>query len=121
MIRQFVIAAAILFGVAACADKAAIAPPAAKPQSMPYAETEVECQAAGGKWGPVGLMGVEACTLDAPDAGKVCSDSSECVGECWSTAEIGSKATGYCQPTNMPFGCHASVKDGVVQPALCAD
>jgi len=122
MIRRF-----ILFGLlalAGCAGPGATTAPkvaVSKPQMPVAPETETGCLAAGGNWGPVGLLGTEACTMTSPTGGKQCMDSSECAGECWSSEPPGSKAGGYCQPTNMPFGCHASVVGGVVQPALCAD
>ena len=120
MTRLSILAAALL--LTACASKTAVTPPpAAANWPPPHDMTEAECKVAGGNWGPVGLMGTPACTLKSPDAGKQCSDSSECAGDCWSDGAPGSKGTGFCQPTNMPFGCHSEVKDGVVQPALCAD
>lgn len=109
----------ILPGLAACTVE--VTRQNQGPAVMVTPQTAVECAAAGGEWGPVGLMRTEACTLKSPDAGKVCSDSSECAGSCWSDEAPGSKAAGFCQPTNMPFGCHSEVRDGIVQPALCAD
>lgn len=122
MTRFALLAAALL--LSACAQKtAAVAPPAAADWPPPHNMTEAECKVAGGGWGPVGLMGTPACTIKSPDAGKVCSDSSECAGDCWSqeVGAAGTKGTGFCQPTNMPFGCHSEVKGGILQPALCAD
>lgn len=126
MIRTLLLGA--FLGLAACAGPApaasapaAAATPQAKPQMPAEPANEADCVAAGGQWGRVGLAGIEACTMPSPTAGKQCTDSSECAGSCWSDAAPGSKAHGYCQPTNMPFGCHSEVVDGVVQPALCAD
>lgn len=121
MTRFAILAAALV--LAACAQKTAVAPPASTEWPPSQDMTEAECKIAGGNWGPVGLMGTPACTLKSPDAGKQCSDSSECAGDCWSdsVAAVGSRSTGVCQPTNMPFGCHSEVKGGVVQPALCVD
>lgn len=118
MTRYAVLAGALL--LAACAGHTKVSQPA-QTEWPPREMTQAECAVAGGNWGPVGLMQVEACTLRAPDAGKQCSDSSECAGACWSDGAPGSKGTGYCQPTNMPFGCHSEVREGMVQPALCAD
>lgn len=120
--RALVLFAALL--VAGCTQTTTTTTTASsigKPQMPPDVTTEVECAAVGGKWGPVGLMGTPACTQPSPTANMTCSDSNECAGMCWSTEAVGSKATGYCQPTNMPFGCHSEVVAGVVQPALCAD
>lgn len=121
--RALVLFAALL--IAGCAQTATTptAPTVAtaKPEMPAEPTNDAACVAAGGKWGPVGLMGTPACTLPSPTAGKQCSDSSECAGSCWTDQAPGSKGAGYCQPTNMPFGCHSEVVNGVAQPALCAD
>ena len=121
MIRS--LALCLDFGLAACAQTAppVATAPQAKPEMPADPATEAECLAARGKWGPVGLMGTPACTMTSPTAGKVCSDSKDCAGQCWADAPAGTRTTGMCQPTNMPFGCHSELVAGVVQPALCAD
>ena len=117
MIRNLVfVSALILAGCAHGSGTSQVAP--AMPAEPQTAEA---CYAAGGAWGPVGLSRTPACTMPSPTAGKVCSDSKECAGQCWSDEAPGTKATGMCQPTNMPFGCHAEVREGVVQPVMCAD
>ncbi len=124
MIRIVVVSLALVLAGCAQAPQTPPTPPTVTsgvPEMPADPTTEVDCLAAGGAWGPVGLMGTAACTMTSPTAGKACSDSKDCAGQCWSSEPAGAKATGICQPTNMPFGCHSEVVDGVVQPALCAD
>jgi len=118
MMRNLVLISAL--ALAACAQTTAPSSQAA-PQMPAEPQSQAACLSAGGAWGPVGLSGTLACTMPSPTAGKVCSDSTECAGQCWSDAAVGTQAKGICQPTNMPFGCHSEVRDGVVQPAMCAD
>lgn len=121
MIRSLALALALALAGCAQSTPTVATAPQAKPQMPADPASEAECLVAGGKWGPVGLMGTPACTMNSPTAGKACSDSQECAGQCWSDQPPGTKAAGMCQPTNMPFGCHSEVVGGVVQPALCAD
>lgn len=44
--------------------------------------TKQECEAAGGNWGRWGLLVEERCNLPTRDAGKSCSDSSQCQSAC---------------------------------------
>lgn len=122
--------AMILGGVLCLATTGcAQSPTSVETVAMPAATEPADaasCAAAGGAWKGVGMMNVEACVMPYPDAGKVCSDSSECTGDCWADGAVtpeqaGTRATGYCQPTNMPFGCRSQILKGVVQPGLCVD
>ena len=106
--------------VAALAACAAPTTPVAEPRD------EASCKAQGGNWRTVGMMQTEACEIRYPDAGKTCTDGSQCAGGmCLTDAatpeNAGARTTGVCQPTNMTFGCFSEVKDGVTQPGLCAD
>ena len=63
-----------------------------------------------------------ACTIPTGDAGKSCTDSSECERRCLTgVGEPGKQVTGQCQSSNQPFGCWAEVLKGVAQPGLCID
>lgn len=42
--------------------------------------TPAQCQAAGGRWQRVCMMGTLACVKPYADAGKACSDGSQCAG-----------------------------------------
>lgn len=96
--------------------------------SSPDAEpSEVEkqaCAKVGGKVQRAGLRGSYHCVQTYPDAGKICSDSSECVGQCRtvSSRAMGKPGTGTCQNIDVPFGCFALVNNGMVDGAmLCVD
>lgn len=83
------------------------------------------CAKAGGEVRKVCLMGTPMCVVTFKDAGKVCSDGSECGSGSCRLAEMGAPAEqpgkGICAPTNDPCGCFQMVEDGIVQHALCAD
>ena len=83
-----------------------------------------KCEAAGGSVYPSGLLGWENCIQPYADAGKTCSDSSDCTGGCRYTgsgASIGETVTGTCQINDSPFGCFQSVDNGRATPPLCVD
>lgn len=82
------------------------------------------CEAAGGMVERGGLIGAEQCVLPYCDAGQACSDSSECIGQCFDTSAsvpAGSPIVGACQPNNSPFGCRTEVVNGQRGPTLCVD
>lgn len=106
--------------LAACADE-----PAQTASSAPREKPTLEnCARLGGYVQRVGLLGREACVVPYKDAGKACTDGSQCEGDCWGEARPyapGELATGKCQPTNMPFGCNSRIDNGVASPVLCVD
>ena len=83
------------------------------------------CKAEGGSIQGVGMFGLPACVKPYPDAGKTCSDRSECQGLCKSApdAVVGSSpTTGTCQKDSHDiFGCYNEVKAGVVVAGFCFD
>ncbi|WP_370237620.1 MULTISPECIES: hypothetical protein [Henriciella] len=89
--------------------------------------TEMEiaaCEAVGGEVQKAGLLGAEHCIQSLPDDGKVCTDSSDCVGRCMvsgESVEVGAETVGQCAATDNPFGCFQLVKDGVADGMLCVD
>ena len=90
----------------------------------PSAEERKQCDDVGGKVQRAGLAGYYHCVQEYPDAGKVCRDSSECVGMCrtQSSEAIGKPGTGTCQKVDVAFGCFAMVNNGVVDGGmLCVD
>jgi hypothetical protein len=99
-------------------------PEAPSPPEREPSEAEVKaCTARGGKIEPVCMMGELACVVRYRDAGKRCTDKSECAGECLYEGDDSPQvnAVGRCQRTSDPCGCKAPVVHGRVQPALCAD
>jgi len=88
-----------------------------------------QCKASGGKVEKVGMVGTPACVIPAADAGKTCSDSSECQGRClvedWEgdrPPPIGTKSKGMCEASNLTFGCIAEVRRGrIATPFVCVD
>ncbi len=132
-IRAAVIAAAGLllgFGVTACCknqkppgNPAVMATPAALEQ--PPADrpsTKEACDGCSGKWGRHGLADVESCICKTKDAGKVCKDAAECVGQCladedgFEVVQAGPPPKGYwkgkCSEYDTTFGCNRIIGAG---------
>jgi hypothetical protein len=58
------------------------------------------------------------------DAGKVCTDSSQCLGRCLASkdAKVGqSKVTGLCQGYKHRIGCAGELAEGKVIHVICID
>lgn len=99
-------------------------------QDLP--KDKVTCEAQGGRWGRIGLSPVEQCNLPTPDAGKVCSDSSDCTGMCiadlskadydrvWRDKAV-IQTSGKCAPWRITVGCVPQVTNGKVQGIICID
>jgi len=123
---KFLSMAAILLFVASCA-----------PTETSAAPSEVSlCEAKGGHMEKRGMMQSSMCVVPYADAGKTCSDSSQCLGKCLLNADNGSAerksdferattsatpVTGSCEADDRTFGCIAEVKNGAVDVALCID
>ena len=72
----------------------------------------------------VGLFATPACVIPYADAGKICSDKSDCLGMCKAApgAIVGDYATGTCQRDDQDFfGCYNEVRKGVVVGGMCFD
>lgn len=117
---------------AACTPSTAPAPadpapaPAAEAPKPENATDEASCKSGGGEWRPVCRMQQPACVTTFPDAGKACSDGSECAGDCVSanTGEFpaaGATATGVCATNNDPCGCRQTITGGKANAAICVD
>lgn len=83
------------------------------------------CAAKGGEVRQEGMLGTYRCTVPFADAGKACTDKSDCEGKCLlppeSEAAAGDAAAGACQASDSPFGCYAEILDGKIAAALCVD
>jgi hypothetical protein len=81
------------------------------------------CAARGGTMQRICLRGALACVEKYKDAGKACTDKSQCLGQCRyvGSAAPGASVVGECQRTTDPCGCFATVGNGKRQAALCVD
>ena len=113
---------------------AACSPTPAPEPAVPTAEAPVPptmsvsssaCTARGGEMRQVGRMQSWQCVVKYADAGKRCTDASQCEGQ----GEIagnsgvapGARAVGQCQADSNRFGCRTTVKDGKAEATLCID
>ena len=86
-----------------------------------------QCLASGDSIAIMGLSGSEGCVHRMPDAGKPCTDGSQCKAGCFldearATPKVpGAPVTGACAPTDYIFGCRSPVVDGKASPGLCVD
>jgi hypothetical protein len=106
----------VLLAMAGCAPD--------DPRTQAPRDPVKECAAQGGTIQRVGFSQALACVIPYPDAGKPCRDKADCKGECWTASPIpgaDGRFTGTCQPTNLPFSCHARITDGKAGPILCVD
>lgn len=81
------------------------------------------CEEEGGTLMRVGRAQVERCVVPFADAGKVCRDGDDCLGNC--LAEFAGPregpVTGRCAVNDLPFGCLTPIEDGRTGPTLCVD
>jgi hypothetical protein len=89
----------------------------------PVAATEELCVAAQGSWGPAGILGEPMCHFVPTDAGKACTDSTQCESKCVSATRVRylARVTGVCHDSFLPFGCLQRVHAGKAGQALCID
>jgi hypothetical protein len=83
-----------------------------------------QCKASGGKVQGVCMFGLPACVRQYSDAGKICTDKSDCEGQCvqkepWALA--GAKTTGVREVSNDPCGCQSVVVAGMATKGVCWD
>ena len=96
---------------------------AAEP-AAPSAQTlAAQCAAKGGSIQPVGKAQIPTCVVPYADAGKACTDKSQCEGACIleGNLEAQGDVTGQCQKTNRQFGCYAKIVNGKSTGAICVD
>ena len=121
-----------VLSLCACAPEAQLPTPSPKEHlrtTAERAETEPDqerCVAEGGSVEHRGMFGSPMCVKPYPDAGRVCTDSSQCSGACLAESEPGilsveSGATGQCQADSAAFGCFGEVQQGRIDGFLCVD
>ena len=114
-----ILAAALALVMVSCA-------PAPPPPVVASASPDVAaCTARGGTVRPVCRMQRPACVIAYSDAGKTCSDKSDCQGrglhEGEPPTDPTSAVTGRCQATSDPCGYFTTVVKGRMGPGLCVD
>ena len=87
-------------------------------------KTKNECEANRGTWLIAGMPNREFCDIAAPDAGKTCTDGSQCESACVVEGELapGKRVTGRCSQWHHRLGrCVTTVKAGVTDGGHCGD
>jgi putative hemolysin len=96
------------------------------PVAVAESPAAAECLARGGRMQPLGRMQTMQCVVPYADAGRRCTDSAQCAGQC-RVADVtaspapGAAVVGQCQVDSSPFGCHATVENGKAQATICVD
>lgn len=94
--------------------------------AVPESAAAADCIRRNGTMQPVGRMRTMQCVVRYADAGKRCTDSDQCAGEC-RTADVtarpaqGATVAGICQADSNRFGCFTRVEDGRAEATLCVD
>lgn len=82
-----------------------------------------QCERSGGSWTRGGIALFYGCLRTAPDAGKSCTDSSQCSHHCnaapGTSPAPGTATSGQCQADNNYKGCHIEIRKGIAQPRYC--
>ncbi|WP_454797367.1 hypothetical protein [Novosphingobium lindaniclasticum] len=133
MLRTVLVAAAGALALAGCVPQGGPqqpAQPAGNGEAGPgysrdmSAADRTACEGSGGSVQRRGRLGMEQCVHAFADAGKQCTDSSQCQGKCIGSAGAASadaSASGTCQADDRLFGCHAEIKGGKAVNAICID
>jgi hypothetical protein len=89
----------------------------------PTAPTEEACISAGGSWRSAGMLGSMMCHFRPTDAGKACTDSTECESRCVtaSLVDYQARTRGICDDSFLPYGCQQRVHNGKAGEAVCSD
>lgn len=116
------------FVLAACSPTPApqpVVPAAEAPEAPTMSVSASACTARGGDMRQVGRAQTWRCVVKYADAGKRCTDASQCEGQCEiagnSGIARGAAAAGVCQADSNRFGCRTTVKDGKAEATLCID
>jgi hypothetical protein len=85
----------------------------------------LECKEKGGVIKRVCRLQSAVCVVAYSDAGKRCSDKSQCKGKCLlefeHPVEVRDSVKGRCQIDNNPCGCQFEVIGGKLAGGACAD
>lgn len=85
------------------------------------AQTSEQCSVEGGDWEEWGSEGQAFCQIPSQDAGKSCTDGSQCsYGVCRST-ENTPAGEGVCSKYPTEFGCYNVIKNGQIEDRVCVD
>ena len=103
----------------------------------PVTKDATACAASGGDWVRACIGGTYSCVVPYPDAGKSCTDSSQCAGECIIelvircekngdctdpvVPEPGTAVTGVCKRLPRTCGSVVLVEDGKASPVRLHD
>lgn len=99
---------------------------AEQPFQMTLSAVErTSCAADGGTVERRGRIGAELCVIPFADAGKSCTDASQCEGKCIAE-EAGPQPDaqspkGMCQADDRMFGCYSTVENGKIATTICVD
>ena len=116
--------------LAACsptpAPEPAVPTPAEAPEPPPTMSISTSsCSSRGGQMQQVGRAQTWQCVVKYADAGKRCTDASQCEGQCEiagnSGIAPGTATAGVCQADSNRCGCRTTVKDGKAEATLCID
>ncbi|KKQ37852.1 MAG: hypothetical protein US54_C0024G0019 [Candidatus Roizmanbacteria bacterium GW2011_GWA2_37_7] len=85
------------------------------------APTEEKCLQKGGVWKSWGHDYPQIyCQIPSRDAGKVCTDNSECIyGQCMANNET--STSGNCSTYKKEFGCFSLITNNKAEPMICYD
>ena len=86
---------------------------------------EEACQSIGGTMQPQGMSGCFSCTHNYSDGGQVCTDGSECQGDCRGWIDMdkaeGGDFVGECAYDDSIFGCYTVIEEGKQVSGGCID
>lgn len=125
----FAFVSVAMLSTAACAPtpKPQATSEAAEAPAQPSAEQqESDCKAKGGILQPVCRLGRVTCIVKFSDAGKACTDGSQCesqkcLADVTGPRDPNAPVSGQCKATNDPCGCSTPVEDGKLGVGVCID
>lgn len=125
----FLLLTAAIIGLALPANAGAPARPQPDPRHRLSDAERADCIARGGHTATLGMLNGEGCVLPMPDAGKICTDGSQCKGgSCllddgkpgFKPPKPGRLVKGQCAATDYGFGCAWRVNKGRAN-GMCVD